>query len=105
MADWKALERFNRSGLSRWIVPAGRDIRAPWRLSDTPPTAEEVATAEAERQTAERERMEKQAFEARQEYKDADAIRAVLEWMTPSDNPLDRLTPEEWAELRAKLSK
>ncbi len=51
-----------------------------------------------------RRRSEKIEFRGRQDFKDADAIRSVLECMEYDNHPLDSLSPEEWAALKNKLT-
>jgi hypothetical protein len=66
-------------------------------------TADEIEHEKAKRREREESRKRIEDFQARQDYRDAATIRNVLEWMTPDENPLSALTPEEWAELRRKL--
>ena len=49
------------------------------------------------------EDMKRGTFHARPEQKDVSAIFQLLSDMTPDDHPLDRLSPDEWAELRRRL--
>jgi hypothetical protein len=68
-----------------------------------PATAEEIACEITRRAEKKAESDMLAAFQARQDFKDAVAIRAMIEWISPSDHCLDKLTPAEWAELRRRL--
>lgn len=102
---WVAWERFGR-GLDRNKVAMIRkesEGKPKYFSLSRPATEQEVSEEIARRETREREAATIRAFESRQDYRDAKVIRGILEWMTPEDNPLGALTPEEWAELRKKL--
>jgi hypothetical protein len=68
-----------------------------------PATDAEIAEEVAKRLERDAQQQKLAQFEARQDYTDAKAIVSTIEWMTPGNHPLDRLTPEEWAELRRRL--
>jgi hypothetical protein len=68
-----------------------------------PATDAEIAEEVAKRLERNCEATKRAEFESRQDYKDAKAIASALEWITPQDHCLDRLKPEEWAELRRRL--
>jgi hypothetical protein len=43
------------------------------------------------------------AFAARQDVKDAQAVRAAIELLEPGDGLIDRLSPDEWAAFAKDL--
>jgi hypothetical protein len=67
-------------------------------------TADEIDWAEKDEQDSNRNIQKIHNFTARPDYKDATAIRGIIEFMEPGDGILDRLTPAEWAELRRRLT-
>jgi hypothetical protein len=103
---WLAYGRYGNNGTSlhfRIKLESEPVIgRTPIVIRDATP--EEIATEEAIREKRENDHRLREEFKARQDYQDAMAIGSILEWMTPINHPLDRLTPAEWAELRRRLA-
>jgi hypothetical protein len=77
-------------------------LKSSWQTR--PATDEEIAEEKAKREQKEFEASALKAFQSRPDYIAAMAIRNVLEWISPVDHPLDRLTVEQWEELRKKLT-
>ena len=75
---------------------------AGWSVRDA--TAEEIATAIVKETEARASAAQYQAFIDRREFKAADRIRSILDWMKPDDHPLDRLTADEWEALVERLT-
>ena len=82
-----------------------RADEAPPRLhwNSRPATKQEIADEQEKRKRVAAEKAKQAQFEARQDYQDAKVIESILDWITPDKHPLDRLKPEEWAELRRRL--
>ena len=100
MAEWLTYERYGKQSFTRTAdEPPMRNGWVP-----RPATEIEIADEVARRIERDTERKMKADFEARQDYQDARTIANILEWITPADHPLDRLTPAEWAELRRRLT-
>jgi hypothetical protein len=68
-----------------------------------PATKEEIEQEKQRRKEKDDKEAILREFRNRQEYVLAKEIRDRLEWMTPTDHPLDRLTLDEWRELLAKI--
>lgn len=69
-----------------------------------PATKEEIAVEVKRRSDKQKDAKRREQFESRQDYKDAQAIRAALEWISVDNHGvLDSLTPMEWAVLRGRL--
>jgi hypothetical protein len=66
-------------------------------------TPEMIAAHRAKQTAREEEEAKLKAFHARPDYQDASTIAYTLSRMNPDNHPLDRLTPEEWAQLRRRL--
>jgi hypothetical protein len=105
MADkWLTYER-EWSGKTSYVTQPS--IEKPPRLGGWTirrATKGEIKAEIARRQKQDEERKARAIFEARQDYKDAEDIRQLLELMDFNDHPLDCLTPAEWAELRRRLT-
>jgi hypothetical protein len=105
MADkWLTYER-EWSGQTTQVTCLSTERRPTgFGLQPRPATKLEIKLAIAHRLKIEHRRKEKAKFEERQDYKDADNIRQLLELMDYTNHPLDRLAPAEWAELRKRLT-
>jgi hypothetical protein len=66
-------------------------------------TPEEIEVEVTKRESIERERRLEAEFKARPEYPEAKRVANMLDWMSPTDHPLDRLSLDEWVALRKKL--
>ena len=68
-----------------------------------PATEQEIGTERAKRAKQDRDQAILVAFQSRPEYIAASEIRNRLEFITPDNHPLDKLSPDEWEQLRKKL--
>lgn len=100
MSEWQAFERLGRTRKVTRIIRRRESPPIGWREASSPPTADEIAVAEANEKAHADARAAHAAFVARPEYAIANAIRDRLELMTFEDNPLDRLSLKEWSDLR-----
>ena len=66
-------------------------------------TAREIKLEKAKRISARTRVDEWNTLRNRQEFNDARAIHNALGMIQPDRHPLDRLSPEEWTELRRKI--
>jgi hypothetical protein len=105
MADkWLTYER-EWSGTTTQVTCLSTEKRPTgFGLPPRPATKLEIRVAIAHRLERGRRIKARAKFEARQDYKDAEDIRQLLEFMDHTNHPLDRLTPAEWAELRRRLT-
>ena len=105
--EWITWSRLSRGrDLTERTITQLKSERQPTSFHKCrPATPEEIEIEQRKRAEEKQRRDEQSAFESRQDYQDARAIRQILEWMTIKDNPLSRLTPEEWKALRRKLEK
>jgi len=103
--QWACYERPSRSrtGEPTKIIRPVTEPQPKYFTYTGPATPEEIKQEKKRRAADTKEKQVLAGFQARPEYRDAQAIRNALEWMTPVDNPLDKLTPAEWAKLRKKL--
>ncbi len=106
--EWTAYERYWFSGGRQESEPT-IIVRAPGEAVPTgfpmarPATKDEIAAEQDKRAKLAGIARQREAFEARPEYKEAHLIRSTIEMMEHDNHPLDRLTPEEWRALRVKL--
>lgn len=91
---------------SRWMEKAtGREMgRGCGNYTYILATPDMVAASEAKEKVQQEEAAKRNAFHARPDYQAASAIRYLLEEINPDyHDVLDRLKPEEWAELLRRL--
>lgn len=100
----------------KWITIVRRNGKTTTQLSDESynyyvwkyaseraATPEEIA-AEISRRQANQDRVAAvNAFRNREDYNEAQQIRAEIDSMDYSNHPLDRLTLDEWRALRIKI--
>jgi hypothetical protein len=103
--QWACYEKSSRSrtGEPTRIIRPVTEPQPKYFTYAGPATPEEIRAEKKKRAADAKEARVLAEFRARPEYQDAQAIRNALEWMTPTDNRLDCLTPAEWAKLRKKL--
>lgn len=107
MSDkWIAWVRPSHSRHGVEIVQVRLESEGEPRIHATPrpATAEEIAEEVARRAEREAQAEAERDLRERPEYEDAKAIHDVLEFLSPTNHPLDRLTREEWAEFRRKIA-
>jgi len=96
-----------RKGVATSTAYTKLEGEAPPRIGaweKRPSTPEEIAKEKSRRAEHQRELATIKAFQERPEYIAASAIRNALEWMSPQDHPLDKLSADEWEQLRKKLT-
>jgi hypothetical protein len=104
--QWLTYERAHHANNSRIYITQEASKKKPMGFGDSrEATPEEIEAVIAKRRENEESRARLEAFQARPDYQDAAMIRNALEWMTPDENPLSALTPEEWADFRRRISR
>jgi hypothetical protein len=97
--QWTVYEMFKREPLIRHNGEV-----APRRFSSYRAATQDEIDAELERRArCAADKAGREAFAARQDVMDAQAVRSSIEFMEPGDGLVDRLSPEEWAALRKRL--
>lgn len=99
MAEWLTYERNGRSLITKLATEP--PVRNGWK--PRPASKEEIATEVRDRTNKGYELADRKRREARQDYQDAQAIKAMLEWECDKADFLNRLTPQEWSDLRKRL--
>lgn len=100
MTKWVALERYGRR--SEIVVSILTEVEADGKFT-RPATPEEIKVEIENREERQKERDATKLFQSRQDYHDAMTVRDILEHQEYDRNILDRLTPEQWSELRKRL--
>lgn len=100
--EWLTYERIGHGSFTR-RADEKRQTKHSYGWEPRPATKAEIAAELERRKVSDAEKAKQAEFEVRQDYQDAKAIANLLEWITPESHPLDRLKPEEWAELRRRL--
>lgn len=106
MTAWLTIERRNGARSTRFTVTSEEwDSTSVKRGTARAATDEEISAAVQRRDERAKDEQIEQTFKARADYQDAQAIAAILEWLSPTNQVLDKLTPDEWSNLRQRLSK
>ena len=97
--QWTVYDMFSGDSQIR-----AKDERAPKGFRDRrTATTDEIDAEQARRAISAAANAARAAFAARQDVKDAQAVRSMIELMEPGDKLIDRLSPDEWAALRKRL--
>lgn len=101
--EWITYERYGSGTEKMLLTLPATETPCTGYSASRPATKAEIAAEKRKRRARDKANKQREQFMARPEYQDAQMIASTLELMEYNNNPLDRLTPEEWRKLRQTI--